>query len=541
MAIVKMPDGTFVRFPDDMPQEEIRALIENKYPDAVAKRGRKPGERDKGLFGLPLLTPGVDAGFQDAEIAGQAMSGVNEGISDLASLPATAANAALSIGPAAVNALTGSKFNVPLVDQATKGRSWVPDPGADARDLMETTGLIRPETDDPAKQMIRRVGKEVGAIAPFLGASTSAGAGLKALGSAVGSGTGAAIAQQIAPGNALAEFAGQMIGGLGPAMLSGAFRNATAKSAGPSLDDLRLQKDAAYDAVDNLGVKYTPQSYKRLTGTIDAAAIADNISPTRHPKAFSFIDDIKTRYPQGLSLTEMDQLRQEVRRDIMASADAAERHFGEIIMDEIDDFIAKAGPGDVSAGSAKGASEAITAARELNARLRKTEIIEQAIDKADLFAASTGSGGNINNATRQKLRAILDNPKRSRGFSADELAAIEDVVRQGTGEKLLRLIGKLSPSGNGLSLFGHLAGTAYNPAWAAVPVAGLAAKSGADAITKGKTVTLRALIARGNPVSAPLLSDDMMQALPALTAAQAANQNEAVTNALRPLRANAPN
>lgn len=35
MPIVKMPDGTQVQFPDDMPREEIRGLIQSKFPDDV--------------------------------------------------------------------------------------------------------------------------------------------------------------------------------------------------------------------------------------------------------------------------------------------------------------------------------------------------------------------------------------------------------------------------------------------------------------------------------------------------------------------------
>ncbi|GAA0613236.1 hypothetical protein [Paenochrobactrum glaciei] len=37
MPIVKMPDGTQVRFPDDMPREQIRDMIASKFPDAAQK------------------------------------------------------------------------------------------------------------------------------------------------------------------------------------------------------------------------------------------------------------------------------------------------------------------------------------------------------------------------------------------------------------------------------------------------------------------------------------------------------------------------
>lgn len=37
MPVVRMPDGTQVRFPDDMPAEQIRGLIASKFPDVVPK------------------------------------------------------------------------------------------------------------------------------------------------------------------------------------------------------------------------------------------------------------------------------------------------------------------------------------------------------------------------------------------------------------------------------------------------------------------------------------------------------------------------
>ena len=32
MPVVRMPNGDLVRFPDEMPREEIRGLIQSKFP-----------------------------------------------------------------------------------------------------------------------------------------------------------------------------------------------------------------------------------------------------------------------------------------------------------------------------------------------------------------------------------------------------------------------------------------------------------------------------------------------------------------------------
>lgn len=51
MPIVKMPDGTQVRFPDDMPAEQIKGMIATKFPEAAA--AAQPKEPVSGSF-LPL-------------------------------------------------------------------------------------------------------------------------------------------------------------------------------------------------------------------------------------------------------------------------------------------------------------------------------------------------------------------------------------------------------------------------------------------------------------------------------------------------------
>jgi len=499
---VKMPDGKVVAFPADMPDEEIKALIESKYPKEVQSAKPKPKKT--------LASETVD-------YVSQGISGVNEGIYNMAGFPVDAMNDYL-IAPAmaGINAVAGTDFKPS--DKPFLGSEMIKETFAPT---------MAPPSDDMGKQIVRRVGEEVGAsLIPGLTLANKAAKPAAVIGNtlkgAIGSGTGAAVAEQAFPGNPLAEFAGQMVGGFGAGALGGMKRAAAGQA--PTADDLKMMKDAAYKQADALGVKYTPKAYGGLVGNVDAAVKADNISPTRHPKAFSFVEDMKTRGKNGLTLTELDQLRQEVRRDLLRSSDEAEQHFGKVIIGQIDDFIAKAGPGSVSSGSADDAATAITTARELNTRFRKTELIEDAIYAADLKTSATGSGGNINNAIRQELKRILLNDRDRSAFTAAEIKEMEAVVKQGKGEELLRLVGKLSPSGNGLMAALGIGGTAMNPLMATVPVAGILSKAAADKITKGKIASLRRNVATGGGATLPAYNPARSGA--ALYVGQAANQND---------------
>ena len=63
MAVVTMPDGVDVSFPDDMPPEQIRALIAKKFPNDVAGHHRNIAE-------------GLSSGMSWADVAGKAVKNI---------------------------------------------------------------------------------------------------------------------------------------------------------------------------------------------------------------------------------------------------------------------------------------------------------------------------------------------------------------------------------------------------------------------------------------------------------------------------------
>ncbi len=493
------------KFYADMPAEEFNAkvgLAQSGYDEATANASRM--SQLKGGPG-PKVDPSDNA-------VSQGLSGFNEGLGNLMGLPVDLTNTAVGLGMSGINAVAGTDFKP--APMPVGGSNFF-------KKMLAPT--IAAESDNPMLQGVRRVGQEVGAMAlPGAGlvakSATPVRVALGELASAVGSGTGAAAAQQIAPGNPLAEFAGQMAGGLTPGGVSRFVKGSAASKAAPTVDELQAAKQAAYKAADNAGAVYDPQGYDKMLTDIVAAFKKDRFNPKRHSVAASVFEDLVAERGKPLTLTELDQLRQIVRRDVVnpsyKSADlAADGHFGEIILDEIDNLIAS---------NAQGGGP-ITAARELNTRLRKTELIERALVKAERRAASTGSGGNLNNAIRQNIRAILDDPKKARAFSKDELASMEKLVRQGKGEDLLRWIGKFAPGSNGLMGMLQVGGTILNPAVAAMPIAGMAAKAVADKGTIDKAARLQAQIARGGKAPTPLPKPYSLPLLAAQSSGQTSN------------------
>lgn len=201
MVDVRAPDGRIVRFPDDMPREEIRAFIQSKFPDAGQAPVVAPDGQREGLFP-------------------QFASGMTEGAANFLSIPNTVEMGLRSIGPAIGNAM-GGNFAYPEA-------SALPDMGQSFRNFANNIGAMTAPSDDMGGRIARRVGNEVGAnilpMAGNVGRATSVGQALAQGGAELGlttaSGLGAGVANEISPNNPVADMVGQVAGfGLGAGAL----------------------------------------------------------------------------------------------------------------------------------------------------------------------------------------------------------------------------------------------------------------------------------------------------------------------------------
>lgn len=318
-------------------------------------------------------------------------------------------------------------------------------------------------------------------------------------------GAGSADDDKRAEGAALGGATGMALGGAIPAAAEG-FKGLFGRVGAvmPEIDELYKAKDAAYKFVDNSGFRYSQQQFDHLVSDIFQRVGADDIDPNpdgAHKMAVSMLNRLNGRNPPR-TLSQLDDLRQVIRRDVIDGGSQADGHFGELMLDAIDDFIDKTGGDGV-----------MRTARKAHQTLRKSELLAAALDKAQLNAAASGSGGNIDNALRQQIKAILTNPSKARGFTQAEKDAMRKIVEGGQMQGLLRLVGKLSPSGNGLMAALGIGATAANPLLAVPIGAGIAAKTLADGATKGGVRALERAVRTGTSPGAavPLMPPGLLQ------------------------------
>jgi hypothetical protein len=283
-------------------------------------------------------------------------------------------------------------------------------------------------------------------------------------------------------------------GAITGAVLGGVLGKIASKAETPNLppkievDDLKQMSRAAYGDADAAGAMFGSQALGTLRGTVVDDLAELGYHPKMHPNVAAVLDDIErlqahTADGGVVALKGMDTLRQ-IAGSAAGSSVPKERLIASRIIDRIDELIEN--PASMVGGNSAQASTAIAGARDLWSRAAKTQKIEEAMLKAEDRAASTYSGGNQNNAMRQNLRRILDNPKLRRGYTAAEQAKIRRVVRGTPDQNFMRWVGKASPE-HGLmatALSGGagaaLATATANPLFLTIPVAGFIAKRLAD-------------------------------------------------------------
>lgn len=298
----------------------------------------------------------------------------------------------------------------------------------------------------------RRVGEEVGAsvaMAPLALASPAVRAAPVAYAategaSAIGSGTGAAIANEIAPDSPVAEIIGQLVGGLPSAYAVGRRFDTSPieqlRANDVSGDDLISQASRLYDDAAANGITAPQQATQGLASDVRALASSEGlISPTgriaeSYPKikdAINMVDD----FAQGQMDPGQMQAVRRTFQNAARSADPSEARVGTMMLDRFDKFVEPLAP----------------EFKEANALYRRA-MLGKTTDTARELAEARApqfSGSGFENAARTEYRGLDRKIIKGqlKGLTADQEAAIQKVARGGAVENIARGIGRAAPTG----------------------------------------------------------------------------------------------
>lgn len=347
---------------------------------------------------------------------------------------------------------------------------------------------------------------------PAMGARTVLGAiGQGALaGGAYGFGSGEGGVTERAKNAATSAAIGGAAGGVIRGVANAVGNRAAAKTI-PSNEQLRKQAEAAYNKAEAAGVIFRPEGVRQLAQTIVDDLAEFGFDPALQPGVAAVIRRFQELDGKNVTLKGLDIVRRVANNAAKVRDNPSQQELARRIIDRIDEYATNAGDSDILIGNAKQGTKALREARDLWSRFRKSQMVDKEAYKAELRAASTGTGGNLQNATKQNIRRLVENP---RGLNTQERAAAERVVKGTVGENIARLAGRLAPTGivsGGLGTsMGAAVGSALGgPAGAAVgafalPAAGQGAKMAADRMTLKNVERLSQIIRSGGKTAQDL-------------------------------------
>jgi hypothetical protein len=461
--------------------DELIGYLKEKDPRIAQALGEgyKPAEI------LEYLAPKLSTGEEVVRKGKVALRGVSEALA-----PVTAgATAGLMMGGpvgAGVGALAGG-LAVPATDVLVQGynkltgsnvrlpsqviSSMIPGPRAETpteRVLQASTGAL---TGTGGSVTAGRGLAEMAKIPAQAGQAPTVAPSIAAIGQEaarrpVGQMVTAPIAT--AMGQTTTELTDSPLAGLAASLATGTTLGVrpTKRNAVPTAEELTARAKANYDILDNskfeLDNAQFVQHMKSLPAKLRSSSGYD-------PRTMPDVDAAFAQLTSGgaKNVQELDTLRTIIKNGT-TSVKASERKAASQLLDEFDDYVLNA-PASATVVADKKAMQAWKDARADYAKMKKSEMITDILDNADVAQGSKEA------SIASQLSSLAKNQKKMRVFTPDEQEAIREAAKGGNLQVMLRTVGKLAPMTPAAAIF-----TAVNPFGAYTAAAGFTAKTFAE-------------------------------------------------------------
>jgi hypothetical protein len=472
-------------------------------------------------------------------VVDQATSGLNEGLAQFAGMP-------VDIATSVINGMTDRPIYKTEGDYGAFLRGEGPEPRfvEDGR----TGGITAPvggsgmmlDAMDPfisdtapqtaGQRYARRGGQEIGFGVPAaltgaaLPGATAARSAMPAyMGTSLAGDAGAALAgqtaQEVSPGNQYADIVASLLGSAAGSVT--ASRMTPEYGPVPTREDIGRMADERWQSVKSNPATLTDPALGQLKADVNAALPTSQLAPNRYPNAFGAAKDMDLL--SSPTLYDVEELRRIVGDTV--AGDPKEARVGSQMKRAISEYLGKVEAKDVTGGNVDGVVDDLAAARDYSARGYRADAVLNKEQRGQTRAATTGTGGNEVNATRQNIRTIYDKERdptlsgKRQGFTPDEMAQMERVVMGTPTQNIARMLGRMAPTSGALPMmsmgWGGAAGAAGavatgNPLLAIPAIAGgvgFAAKAAAEGMTRKEIAKLLATIQNGGALPKSVTRD----------------------------------
>ena len=307
---------------------------------------------------------------------------------------------------------------------------------------------------------------------------------------------------------------------MGPAKAVGAvgdeYKRLTKSINAPSTEQLYEAADAAYNdpAIKNLAMK--PSAFTQWKDKTIVDLNNEGFNDVLSPKSFGVLEKLSDVPAGGFVSGQTFQTLRRALGKAAGSIDATESATAKAMISSLDDFLGNLPKGSTLRGDPGRVSSALTEARGNYAAAKRSDQIDDALDRANRQAGAANSGMNLDNATRQRVKDILNSAKKRRGFSDEEIAQMEAIVKGSPVENFSRRLGNMLGGGGGLgtTIVGSggaaVGASSAGPVGAAVgalsPVVGYGFKKLSAAMSQADVKKLQEVIRNRSPLGKQMQS-----------------------------------
>jgi len=209
----------------------------------------------------------------------------------------------------------------------------------------------------------------------------------------------------------------------------------------PSASDIKGQATQLYKQIDDAGVLIKSEPYNQFVNEVKVD-IGSKVREARNPKIADAIKELDEATGSAKTLQKMQDLRESIS-SLKMSSEPSDRMFAGKIVEKLDDFMEKLDTSKLVA-PAQGDLEAIKLvpqARNLWKQARKSEMLDEIYRKAEIKATDPYDDVAFATKLRAEFKNLAANKNKLRGFSAEEVKAIEDAAKGGKVENALRAFG----------------------------------------------------------------------------------------------------
>lgn len=285
--------------------------------------------------------------------------------------------------------------------------------------------------------------------------------------------------------------------GLGTGVAAGRARPAKTEII-PTAEDLATQATAKYRQAADAGVIVSKDSLNGFVNSVESELGKLGYRAKLHPDIKTVLQEIKRDAKTDQTLDNLETLRRVIKSPAANFSNPDQQRIAKQLVSKFDDYVQNLGGKDILAGEADEAISALKEARTLYARNKKSDIIEDLIQKAELSSTQYSQSGR-ENAIRVQFRQLAKNNTKMAQFTPDEREQIRKIVKGDTLQNTLRFIGKFSPTGVVSSLPTAGAAAISPLAGLAVPLVSFPARSAAERMGMANIDALTQMIRLGRP------------------------------------------